>query len=127
MVDSCRVAIAGALVSVRLIGVGPLTAQATQPATIRLAKPDAVHAAEWSDIVAVRELRDGRVVVLDGREQVVKLVDMKTGSATMIGAKGNGPGEYRLPLQLIPLPGDSSALYDEANAGRAMVVTPAGR
>jgi hypothetical protein len=127
MVDSCRVAIAGALVSVRLIGVGPLTAQATQPATIRLAKPDAVHAAEWSDIVAVRELRDDRLVVLDGREQVVKLVDMKTGSATMIGAKGNGPGEYRLPLQLIPLPGDSSALYDEANAGRAMVVTPAGR
>src|SRR3954466_7221182 len=126
MIFPGRVAIAATILSMRLMGAGELRAQAAQPPTIRLGKPDAVHPAEWTDVVSVRELRDGRLIVLDARERVVKLVDMKTGSAIPIGRRGNGPGEYQLPLELIPLPGDTSVIYDEANAGHGMVITPAG-
>src|SRR4051812_13189671 len=104
----------------------PALLSAQQPMTIRLDKPDATHPAEWTDVVAVRELKDGRVVVLDARDQAIKLVDMKSGTAKLIGGKGNGPGEYQLPLQLYQLPGDSSAIFDMGNSGPAMVITPSG-
>jgi hypothetical protein len=84
------------------------------------------HPAEWTDVAAVRELKNGRLVVLDAREQVIKLVDMKTGTATQIGRNGNGPGEYQMPLRLFALPGDSSAIWDFGNMGRQVTITSAG-
>jgi hypothetical protein len=104
----------------------PAALWAQQVPTVQLV-PDANLAVEWTDVRGVRELRDGRVVVLDARDQAVKLADFKTGEATMIGRKGSGPGEYQLPLQLLALPGDSSVIYDAANTGAPMVITPAGK
>jgi hypothetical protein len=104
----------------------PVALQAQQVPTISLVA-DASLPAEWTTVRGVRELHDGRVVVLDSREQALKLVDFKTGSATMIGRKGSGPGEYELPLALFALPGDSSVIADMANNGAPMVITPAGK
>jgi hypothetical protein len=89
--------------------------------------PEAGFPAEWTDVRGVRELRDGKVIVLDSRDQAVKLADFKTGAATMIGRKGRGPGEYQLPLALVALPGDSSVIVDMANPGAPVVITPAGK
>ena len=51
---------------------------------------DAKLDAEWTSIRGVRELRDGRVIVLDSRDYARKLVDFKTSSATMIGGLARG-------------------------------------
>lgn len=78
-------------------------------------------------MAGVRELRDGRVVVLDARDQALKLVDMKGGTPAVIGRKGSGPGEYQLPLRLLALPGDSAVIFDMANSSKPMVITPEGK
>lgn len=103
----------------------PVALRAQQVPTIPL-EADASLPAEWTTVRGARELRDGRVVVLDSREQALKLVDFKTGSVAMIGRKGSGPGEYQLPLALFALPADSSVIADMANEGAPMVITPAG-
>lgn len=101
------------------------TIEAQTPPQIAV-KLDVEHPAQWTSIVGVRELKDGRLVVLDARDQALKLVDMKSPRPTMIGRKGSGPGEYQLPLRLFALPADSSVIFDMANSGSPMVVTPRG-
>ena len=50
------------------------------------------------------ELSDGRLIVLDDGLFVVNLV---RGVAVPIGRYGDGPGEYRAPIRLVALPGDT--------------------
>jgi hypothetical protein len=99
---------------------------AQQVPTKSLGPREVEFPAQWINVVGVRELRDGRVVVLDARDQALKLVDFKSGKAAMIGHKGSGPGEYQLPLLLVELPADSTAVFDMANSGTPMIVTPQG-
>jgi hypothetical protein len=99
----------------------PLGAQQTRA----LAKPDVEFAEPFTNVNGVRELRDGRVVVSDVRDKTVQLIDFRSGRATKIGREGNGPREYALPLALIALPGDTSAIYDPLNR-RFLLITPNG-
>lgn len=84
--------------------------------TARLTEP-------FSEIAAVRELRDGRVIVLDGKEQRIVVADLARGSVTPIGAKGRGPGEFLRALRFIALPGDTTWVVD-AQGGRVLVIGP---
>jgi hypothetical protein len=104
----------------------PVVLGAQQGPTIQLVS-DARLGVEWTTVHGVRELKDGRVIVLDSRDQAVKLVDFKSGATTMIGRKGSGPEEYQLPLGLFAFPGDSTVVFDMANNGAPMVITPAGK
>lgn len=124
--DGIKIAVA------RLRTISALTFAASSaggqaPPTIRLDKPVATHPAEWTSVIRVRELRDGRVLVLDLRDQVVKLADFTAGTALRVGAKGNGPGEYVMPTGLQPLPGDRTILFDDANSGRPLLIGPDGK
>ena len=56
----------------------------------------------FSRIVGIRELSDGRVIIADRLEQHVSYLDFDTGSITQISREGEGPGEYRQPLGLLP-------------------------
>jgi hypothetical protein len=99
-----------------------LILQAQQPAPlVRLTKPDAVLPREFSQIRAVRELRDGRLLVSDWTDEVVLIVDLRTGGVRQLGRKGSGPTEYRLPAALLPLPGDSTLLVDQGNERLAVI------
>jgi hypothetical protein len=109
-----------------LLFVGPSLAAAQQPTVIRLDKPAASHPAEWSDVAGVYELGNGKLVVLDARDRAIKLADMTTGTATMIGRRGSGPGEYELPVHIFGLPGDSAIVVDIANNGRPLVINSQG-
>lgn len=80
---------------------------------------------EFTQVSKVSELRDGRVVVLDRLVGEVRLVDLGSGRTEVLGRAGDGPREYRAPLELIPLGGDSVGIYDDANV-RILVITPAG-
>lgn len=96
------------------------------PETRKPGSPQVEFAEPFSEIGAIRELRDGRVIVVDSRELTVKLVDLRSGSTTTIGRSGDGPGEYRWPSRLYPLPGDSTLLFDAAG-GRLMIIQPDGK
>lgn len=90
------------------------------------AKPDAVAAEPFSEIRSVREVRDGRLIVLDSRDQTIQVVDLATGYAVAIGRRGQGPGEYARPMSLLPWPGDSTAVVD-GGAGRILLIGPDGK
>jgi len=85
-----------------------LVAQAPAPTPLPL--PSAVLAEEFSGIISVRELADGRLLVADTRETRVVVVDFVTGRIELVGRTGDGPGEYRRVAPLRPLGGDSSLM-----------------
>ncbi|HEX5831681.1 MAG TPA: hypothetical protein VFY16_11920, partial [Gemmatimonadaceae bacterium] len=119
-----------ALLLLAAIAATPITtASAQRPGTPwvkTLARPAGELAEPFSAIGGVRELSDGRVLVVDRREKAVRLVDLDAGAATQVGREGSGPGEYGLPMMLMPLPGDSTLLFDGMNA-RYHAIDPSGK
>jgi hypothetical protein len=105
---------------------GATTSYAQSVPTRQLSKADAEFADPFTQIAAVRELRNGRVLVVDPRDKVVQLVDIAGGSATKVGREGQGPGEYSLPMALVALPGDSSGVFDPLNQ-RYLLIDPTGK
>jgi hypothetical protein len=61
-----------------------------------LTKAEAEYAESFTSIDGVREMRDGRVLVVDSREMIVRLVYLRTGRVERVGRSGRGPGEYAL-------------------------------
>lgn len=94
--------------------------------TNSLSTPGGVSRKAFTSVAAVRELRDGSVIVLDRGDGSLLRLTQDLESATPIGGRGNGPGEYATPLRLIALAGDSSALYDWSNS-RFLIILPDGR
>jgi hypothetical protein len=86
------------------------------PAVAVLPAPNAKLDAEFTRIVAVRELADGRVLVSDAGERKLFLADFTSGAVSVIGQEGQGPGEYRSVGQLFALAGDSTLLVDQIGA-----------
>jgi hypothetical protein len=112
-----RLAISAAL----LATASPALAQNVQTRT--LSKPDAEFSEPFTQIGGLRELRDGRLIVVDPRDKVVQVVDMKAGTATKLGREGGGPGEYGLPFSLMALPSDTTAIADILN-NRLLLINP---
>ena len=79
----------------------------------------------FSSVAGLRELSDGRVLVSDRLEQALRVIDFASGGFEEIGHTGQGPGEYRMPGELLALPGDSTLLVDMGNM-RMTMVTPDG-
>lgn len=103
-------------------GASVLYAQDSRLPERRLtAQPSARWTEPMSEIAGVRELSDGRVIVLDSREQRLSLVDLATGVALPVGRRGQGPGEFSRALRLLPLPGDSTLVVD-GGAARLLVI-----
>jgi hypothetical protein len=67
---------------------------------------------EFTLIGSVRELRDGRVLISDARENRVVVADFKSGAVTQVGRSGKGPNEYAMAAPVRPIAGDSSLLFD---------------
>ena len=85
--------------------------------TLPLGAPNARLNAEFTRVSAVRELDDGRVLIVDEADKRVAVGDWKTGTVRQIGRVGSGPGEYQLPQRLLALSADSTLLTD-VMAGR---------
>lgn len=92
------------------------------PAIRTLAKPDAEFGESMTEIAMARELKDGRVIILDRRERVVSLVDLASGKRSTIGRQGSGPGEYNIPLRLFALGGDTTLLSDLARTRGMLII-----
>lgn len=68
--------------------------------------------AEFTSIRAVRELSDGRVLVVDSREYRLLVLDWARGTLRAILRSGDGPGEFRSLSTLVALPGDTTLVVD---------------
>jgi hypothetical protein len=79
---------------------------------LQLKPANIVHPAEFSGIARLRELTDGRLIVLDSVERKLFLVNFGTGASVPLGRVGDGPEEYRRPDGLFALPGDSTMVSD---------------
>lgn len=88
------------------------------PAQARAAEP-------FSLVNTVRELSDGQLVVADPLGGTLVMLDPTLQRARPLGREGGGPGEYRQPDAVWPLPGDSTLLVDLGNA-RLTVISPDG-
>lgn len=97
----------------------PLAAQAIRV----LDRPQAEFAEPFTYVGSVRELSDGRVIVVDNDDRAVYVVDFAAGTSTQIGRSGGGPGEYRTPGILLPLAADTTLLTDSGNR-RLLVIGP---
>jgi hypothetical protein len=98
-------------------------AAAQNVTTRNLSRPEVEFSEPFTQLAGVRELRDGRVIAIDPRDKIVQVIDLRAGSATRLGRDGAGPGEYGLPLRLLPLPGDTSAVVDLLN-NRMLLINP---
>jgi len=101
--------ILGALAAIAAAG----SAEAQQKAS--LDKPTAEYAESFTTISSIRELPSGKVLVADRSDKIVQLVDLLAGSAIKVGREGSGPGEYALPIALVPLPDGTTLVLDPLN------------
>ncbi len=77
-----------------------------------LPKPSRELDEPYSLVAALREARGGLVVVADGMEGELTVVDFTTGARTALGRQGSGPGEYRAPGAVFRIRGDTLWVMD---------------
>ena len=68
---------------------------------------------DFSRVLSVVELEDGRVLATDQIENSIYVVDFQSGDVRTEGSSGEGPGEYGRVGHLYPLGGDSTLLAGE--------------
>jgi hypothetical protein len=96
----------------RLAFLAALTTTQGLPRSTPVPPPNASIDAEFTRIVAIRELADGRVLIADGGDRRLYVADFTSGRTLVIGREGGGPGEYGNVGQLFALAGDSTLLVD---------------
>lgn len=88
----------------------PLAAQRIE--TLTLPPAAETHPHEFTGVTSLRELSDGRVIVTDGGEQRLLVIDFATGTSKEIGRKGRGPEEYGMVAFIYDIGADSSIMVD---------------
>ncbi len=68
---------------------------------------------DFSRVLSVAELEDGRVLATDQIENSIYVIDFQSGEVRTEGSSGEGPGEYGRVGHLYPLGGDSTLLVSE--------------
>jgi len=107
-------------------GLLGLVAPAIAQTSVTLTKPQAEFPEPFTQVSGVRELPGGKVIVADIRDKVVQMVDLNTGDASKIGREGQGPGEYALPTDVLPMPGNKTWVLDMMGR-RFLEVSPDGK
>jgi hypothetical protein len=74
-------------------------------------KPIAAIAEPFTKISGVQELSSSLAVATDNMEAKVVLIDFARGTVKQVGAKGQGPNEYRFPSPPIGVP-DGAYVFD---------------
>lgn len=107
---SVRCALLLTVVGAASVGVLPVRSVFAQDLDLRRAGE--VLPWELNKIVRLRALDDGRLLVVDGKDALVYILDPRTGSQQTVGRQGDGPSEYRLPSHLLAARGDTTILLD---------------
>lgn len=83
-----------------------------QQRTLSLPAPNARLSAEFSELSAMRELGDGRVLLVDRKELRFLVADFATGAVRDIARRGQGPTEFESVDRLMALEGDTTIAAD---------------
>lgn len=94
--------------------VAPVQGIAQTTGPIELGPPEAEVGVPFTQVVSIRELPDGRLLVADRGERRLVLIH-RDGDVTVVGQRGDGPGEYLDVGWLYPLHGDSTLFTDSFN------------
>lgn len=90
----------------------PVFAIAGATAELRLGAPTAQPTEQFGAVRDVVPLSDGGIAVLDEQGAEVRLFGPDGQYRGTLGSKGDGPGEFRSPIALVSLPGDTIAVFD---------------
>jgi hypothetical protein len=99
------------ILALLLLAPAPLAAQPASPKT--LPAPTWTSAEGFSGIRRIRELSDGRVLLIDYKDNRIILVSATGKTVGNVGAEGGGPGEFKQPIELLPLGNDSTLVTDQ--------------
>jgi len=91
-----------------------------RPAVLRLSDDPSVRIGvlegppeyQWTRPVAAARLSDGGFAVLEQTPAEVRLFDRSGQFQRRVGREGDGPGEFRSPVGLVALPGDTLLVWD---------------
>ncbi len=98
-----------------LVSAMPLVAGAQRIVVVPLKPPNATLDEEFTLIGSVRELRDGRVLITDPRENRIVVADLGAKRIEPVGRQGHGPEEYGSAQPIYAIAGDSSLMFDMLN------------
>lgn len=101
-------------------------AVAQEPRSYELTVPEARLSTGFSDVSGVRELSDGRVLVLDMADHGLAMVDRTFTTVTAVGRQGSGPGEYLRATKLFSMPNGAAAALDWGNT-RLLEIDTSGK
>lgn len=118
------IAIAACLLAA--LTAGTLAAQQGKTPVLTLTKPEAAFSDPFTQVVGLRELKNGDVIVADMRDRTLQKINLKTGAATALSREGSGPTEYLFPTGVYAFPGDSTLVYDMGNQ-RYLLLDPTGK
>jgi hypothetical protein len=92
-----------------------------------LAAPDRRLDEPFSQIAPghLRELSDGRLIVIDSRDRTIQMVDLERGTTRSLGAEGSGPREFLAPVRSYGIGRDSTLVFDQQNQ-RYLLLGPNG-
>jgi hypothetical protein len=107
-------------------GALPVSARGTVREARRFASTPVEFPEPFSAVTKMVELRDGRVILHDGKDRRLGVVDFAAGSYSDVARRGQGPLEYRSVSQLHRIAGDSVLVWDSSN-GRMLILAPDGR
>jgi hypothetical protein len=119
---STTIGVAGVMVAAAALGA-QAAPQRRSVSRMEVEYADPFTCVQWGQI---RELSDGRLIVADPTEKRVELINLRGGAPIRIGRQGAGPGEWGVPMGLVPLPGDTTLLNDPQN-NRLLKILPDGR
>jgi hypothetical protein len=97
--------------------------QAQNPPTIFLSKPTARSAEGFTEIVAAREIPDGRILAADMRETRLALIDFTASSVRDVSRDGPGPLEFTGTFSVIRWLGDTTLVYGRRDL---LKISPSG-
>ena len=103
-----------------LLVAAPAGGQVPRP--VAVPQPNATLNAEFTQVSDVRELADGRVLVVDLLDRSIHVGDFRTGSVRRVGRTGSGPNEYQQPTALLAITRDSTIVPDTRNGRWLLLV-----
>lgn len=101
------------------------TADAQDVPLLTVGEPTHISRAGFLQVVAVRALGDGQLLLLDKGDNRIFHLSATLESSRQVGRVGSGPGEYRSPSRLLPLRADTTAVVDPQN-NRILLLSPTG-
>ncbi len=108
-----------------LLVVAPLVARAQGIPEKELPQPSATLKDGLKSVSGLRELSDGRVLIVDAEGERLVVADLASGKVETRMKAGTGDDEFRVLGPLWPWPGDSLAAAD-IGTGRLTVFSPDG-